>query len=303
MADIFGTAGADTLTGSADGDVLHGGEGNDTIYVGSGNEQAYGDAGDDLLTNATSGTTRTGAPQIVINVGAQQVVLDGGDGNDTISFQSYAALTTVRGGAGDDIIHVQASTSSSFLIDAGDGNDSVTINEEPLYPPLTLQARAALQRDMDTVPTSGGSTGFGYTVTFGAGADTLTIIPIAYETPESVQVTDFQTGVDRISFDLAGALPGWTGTNPFADGHARLAQSGSDTLLQTKADGDTAWTTLATLQNTVATSFSAHDFGGLAPTAVQLLTGTAARRHQWRRGRRPPVGRRGRGHADRRRRP
>ncbi|OYY48374.1 MAG: hypothetical protein B7Y48_09985, partial [Methylophilales bacterium 28-44-11] len=76
-------------------------------------------------------------------------------------------------------------------------------------------------------------------------------------------ITDFTPQVDQIS--LAGLLDsiGYTGTNPFNDGYARLTMIAGQLTLQIDADGNGAgaFRTLATLKSVSVSSIDvARDF-------------------------------------------
>ncbi|MES3057712.1 hypothetical protein O6V14_18930, partial [Sphingomonas faeni] len=76
-------------------------------------------------------------------------------------------------------------------------------------------------------------------------------------------------------------------SNPFGDGHLRLVQSGSDTLLQLDRDGSGAgysFQTLLTFDNTQASSFTAKDLGyapGSVSTGSAMYDWTSDITHGW----------------------
>jgi trimeric autotransporter adhesin len=109
--EVFGTSGADALTGvNAFVDVLHGGAGNDTLLaVGNGDVLEGGDGDDVLAVTGTlwvSGTTFTGGKGNDAITGAyvnNTYVFNAGDGQDTIvNYNGGAAGCTdvLRFGAG-----------------------------------------------------------------------------------------------------------------------------------------------------------------------------------------------------------
>jgi hypothetical protein len=183
---------------------------------------------------------------------ASTVLLDGGNGNDSLRFDAssrFLDTVTMRGGAGNDTINVGSVLSST--IDAGDGNDRVTI----------------------------GMTGGNQAITLGAGSDVLTLDGnvSAFAIGNPTRIVDFQIGTDTLNIDqyLAAVLSGWDKTtNPFATGHLKLVQSGSDTLFQLDRDGNTGTSyglsTLLTLSNTTAANLTAKDIG-YAPIGTQDL--------------------------------
>ncbi|MBS4099091.1 MAG: hypothetical protein KGZ83_19955 [Sulfuricella sp.] len=110
---LYGTAGADTLTGWSDNNTILGLGGNDTITDSSGNDTIEGGDGDDIITDQGIGTN----------------TLRGGDGNDTITFSSTAS-NTIEGGTGDDLIKVSNNNNVSYNLYAntfagGTGNDRI----------------------------------------------------------------------------------------------------------------------------------------------------------------------------------
>ena len=101
MANIYGNASANTLTGTSLADLIDGGGGNDTIHGGSGNDRIYGRTGDDRLFGE--------AGNDVIAGGDGKDFLDGGSGDDRL-----------YGDAGDDVIH--GGIGNDYLV-GGDGFD------------------------------------------------------------------------------------------------------------------------------------------------------------------------------------
>jgi hypothetical protein len=80
---------------------------------------------------------------------------------------------------------------------------------------------------------------------------------------------------------LAGFTSGLSnytsGANPFTSGHARLTQSGTDTLLEIDTDGSTGSTpfrTAAILQNVAKSSLVAANLDGFAPSGATTGGGT-----------------------------
>ncbi|MBJ7312297.1 hypothetical protein H7U20_19125 [Rugamonas sp. CCM 8940] len=126
---IYGTDGADTLTGAIDNNTIYGLAGNDSITDPGGADTIDGGAGDDvIIDNGGSAATN---------------LLRGGDGNDQITF---ASASTVEGGSGNDTLTEsgnyinQASTliggtgndrmtgalsSNTYIFNRGDGSDSI----------------------------------------------------------------------------------------------------------------------------------------------------------------------------------
>ena len=262
---LQGLEGSDILEGRAGDDILEGGAGYDQLNGGLGDDTLYGNNADnsgvdggDYLVDDQGGNDRLfgqdGNDYIYVRrdgkMAASAVLLDGGSGDDILDFSSdrLADTVTVLGGAGDDTILVGRALNAT--IDAGDGNDKVTID------------------------TLGGTK----TVTLGKGADVLTLARTfgSFASGNSIRVTDFENGTDTVSLDkyLADVLIGWDGTNPFATGHLKLVQSGTDTLLQIDRDGSAGTShspgTLLIFSNRSLDSFTAADLG-YAPSAQGAL--------------------------------
>lgn len=285
---LAGTEGADAIRGLDGNDILNGRGGNDVLEGGAGFDRLDGGLGADILygNNANNSGLDWTADQLSDTLGgddqlygqdgddflqvtrqasaaiqaASTVVLDGGAGNDSIIFGAngrFLDTVTIRGDAGSD--DIRADSAATATIDAGDGDDKVTI----------------------------GAIGGDQTVTLGAGSDTLSLQSASggFAVGNAARVTDFLVGSDRLVFDdyLIGALTGWTrGTNPFASGHLRLVQSGSDTLVQIDRDGSAGTSyglaTLLTLSNVTATNLTARELGYTpdgSAGAPQTLVGTA----------------------------
>lgn len=276
-ADVVrGLEGSDTLNGRGGNDVLEGGSGYDQLNGGLGDDVLYGNNAAntgyddyDYLTDDQGGNDRLygqdGGDSLTVSrysynssttIPASTVLLDGGAGDDSIGFYSdrFLDTVTISGGTGNDTISV--GSVKQAVVDAGEGNDKVTVG------------------------TSGGD----QTITLGAGADTLTLNGSSYSfaVGNPLRVTDFATGTDTVALDqyLANVLVNWDRiTNPFASGHLKLVQSGSDTLLQLDRDGAAGTgyglSTLVTFSNTTATSFTARDLG-FAPDGSSSGIGDAS---------------------------
>jgi len=90
--DIYGNAGNDGITGGTKAETISGGAGNDTIAGGGGADTITGGAGNDTIT--MGGTLET---------------VDAGAGDDTVTAAgNLTAGITVKGGAGTDILEINA---------------------------------------------------------------------------------------------------------------------------------------------------------------------------------------------------
>lgn len=110
---MFGTAGADALTGGSRNDLIVGFEGNDVLSGGGGNDCLVGGSGQDILNGGSGNDIHDGGFQNdIINGGSGNDQIDGGLGNDRIDAGSDN--DTVLGNGGNDNIN------------GGSGNDNLT---------------------------------------------------------------------------------------------------------------------------------------------------------------------------------
>jgi Ca2+-binding RTX toxin-like protein len=224
---LEGGAGDDILDGDTGNDEIRGGEGNDIVYASSGRDSVYGEGGNDEIFLHT-------LPMLV----------DGGEGDDRITLMgssdsAQGLVATIRGGAGNDSFHSWNTGLATLVVDMGSGNDIVFL-------PYNRNA----------------------TLTLGADSDRVTVSPAYWSTPMGVvDVLDFQTGNGGDYFELITLVAPahyLYGESPFETGHARLVQSGADTLLQTDLDGagsEHGWVTAVIFRGTDARDFTAGNFG------------------------------------------
>ncbi|WP_018062386.1 FG-GAP-like repeat-containing protein [Caulobacter sp. UNC279MFTsu5.1] len=168
----------------------------------------------------------------------------GTSGPDTIN--TTETTQTVQTFGGDDQVWVWVSNGDVQMIDTGEGDDYV-----------------AIQLPYNAAPTE-------ITLTLGGGRDKIE----AFQLQKPVVVTDFTPGASGDVVDFRYTLDqwvnGWNGHgNPFqAGGYFRLVQVGADTILQIDKHNfgqAGTWTDWMVFKNTVATSFTAENFGGVAP--------------------------------------
>jgi Ca2+-binding RTX toxin-like protein len=235
---LDGGAGNDLVEGSYGNDQLDGGIGNDRLDGGAGNDVLHGGDGDDILTDPSGADT-----------------IDGGAGNDVIDIiragdQGDLGTVTINAGDGDDFVRYliddfRGRDSANLVVDLGAGNDRVEI-------PLYLQTH----------------------LTLGAGQDRVVLDGLPSERDPSASaliITDFAAGAngDILDVDHILRFGNWNHvTNPFADGHLRLIQSGADTLVvfdEDGANGASNLYVLARLANVSASTLTAFNFGGFAP--------------------------------------
>ncbi|MEA3049604.1 MAG: hypothetical protein QOG84_1440, partial [Sphingomonadales bacterium] len=246
------------------GGSIHDGEGRSIAFSSIETFEITAGSGDDHIV--------TGSGNDYIDGGAGSDVLEGGAGNDGL-YDLAGATTALRGGDGDDYIYFRRwydAPWQSATIEAGDGNDKVAF--------ATFLAGAGATIDLgagDDILYLDEKVGSELFVTTGTGRDTLQISGLMDGQSADVVVTDFQTGAGGDSIDWAAAFPfafgghGYqAGTNPFAQGYARLEQVGSDTLLQISFNADGNFRTVLTFQNTSASAFTADNLGW-PPVATQ----------------------------------
>ncbi|OGB58099.1 MAG: hypothetical protein A2503_07505 [Burkholderiales bacterium RIFOXYD12_FULL_59_19] len=270
--DLFdGGAGNDTLNGLAGYDTVYGGLGDDVLDGGDGDDQLYGNDGNDSILG--------GAGYDNLYGGAGNDTLDGGADYDSLQFfaeTSGVVVDLLAGTAtgtsiGTDVVlgieNVFGSQYADTLVgglgsnnlDAQDGNDVVTGGDGN---DLLRGGRGA------------------DTLTGGAGLDQFDVMGDMYGVPDTTidTITDFTAGLDGDQLQLfTNNLPNFiSGSNPFATGHFRLTQSGTDTLFELDSDGATgplAFQTLVVLSNVTATSLVANNLGGFDPGGSTLLYG------------------------------
>jgi Ca2+-binding RTX toxin-like protein len=250
---LFGYGGNDTIqvtrASAAVGTnvTMDGGDGDDFIELRSGTLSLA------TLSSATNNALATGLST------ANYLALG------TTSNDRNADVVTVSGGAGSDRIVLNGVASAT--VDAGSGNDIISISMR------------------------GASTVNNYVLTLGAGADIIqfgvgataaTSTEVA-TTARTNRVTDFQAGDAGDKFEMTDflnrGLTNYTlNSNPFASGHMRLVQSGTDVLLQVDRDGAAVATngfvTIFTISNGYTGGFTAYNFDGFIGNLT--LSGFAA---------------------------
>jgi Ca2+-binding RTX toxin-like protein len=264
--DISGLGGDDRIDGGAGDDLLVGGDGLDDLAGGTGNDRLEGGAGADRLDG-----------------GLGDDLLLGGDGDDTLVYaadERPAGTDRLEGGAGNDtFLASQADserTPGALILDGGEGDDRFVLNwgSGILFGGPNLKIDAGAGADRVELLNGGG----GADITLGDGADTLVLAGSYAGRVGSglgaVIVSDFAPGAgDRLDIGdfLIRYLPGWDGaTNPFADGHLKLEQQGTDTILRARYDPASDFTRLVTFRNVSVSAFTADSFGGLAPDGTPL---------------------------------
>ena len=278
-------SGIEYLTGSAFGDTLRGNDAFNLIIDNAVTSTAtalgqtdalYGYGGDDsILVTRTSGTVAT------------NIIMDGGDGNDIIELRS-GALGAAPAAVADGLstatyLSVGATSSDRNLdtvtVDAGAGNDRIILTGV-----ASATVNAGSGNDTLSISMRGGAGVNNYQLTLGAGADVVQLAgtgPETTTTARSSRITDFDRGNTGDRFEMTsflnGGLTGYTAnSNPFASGHLRLIQSGTDLLLQSDRDGagtTNDFVTLFAISNGYTGGFTAFNFDGFIGNLT--LTGFA----------------------------
>ncbi len=323
---LFGLGGNDQLNGQDGNDLLAGGEGDDSLSGGAGVDlAAYADAtsgirvrlditerqntgggGRDTLSGVenVSGSAfgdqiiGDGLDNLLVDTLGGNDLLSGGAGEDWILIERSGdmAVSTVNsnGGAGDDRLGFDGHgrISDTVLFNGKEGDDRIEVSDARF---VTINAGAG--QDTVILDTMAGR----WTIRLGQDSDALLLAGTegAFRASAVNRVLDFATGdgpsADRIDLSLyldGGALSRFTaGDNPFQDGHMRLIQSGSATLLQVDRNGGgDSYATLLTFENSRANRFTANNFDGFDPAAAApasasegpaLLAGSSTEASDW----------------------
>jgi Ca2+-binding RTX toxin-like protein len=182
---VYGMGGNDRLVAGYYTGSMFGGEGND-ILDGRGSQYLFrieGDAGDDTIYTRSNGITSAygGDGNDIIYSHADT---HGGAGNDLIILQnsSSSSFVYIYGEAGDDEIRASASGNNisggagADLLTGADGNDILASGD---FLPFSTTAIDDMGLERDTLAGAGGndklSAGYGDNVDGGSGSDTLAL--------------------------------------------------------------------------------------------------------------------------------
>ncbi|MDZ7922274.1 calcium-binding protein [Rhodoferax sp.] len=288
--EVFGTEGADTLSGvGAFYDVLRGGAGNDTLTAVGGGDTLDGGDGDDAMSNSTTlyggtGTTFMGGKgndTMSGNMASDTYVFNLGDGQDTInefSNQYYSHTDVLTFGPGILPSAVTPTRSGVHLVlKVGTGGDQITVNnwfadsgsfyqiEQIKFADGTTWSNSQVStRALEVFGTEGADTLSGVGAFYdvlrgGAGNDTLTAVG-------GGDTLDGGDGDDAMSNSTT--LYGGTGTT-FMGGKGNDTMSGnmaSDTYVFNLGDGQD---TINEFSNQYYSHTDVLTFGpGILPAAV-----------------------------------
>jgi Ca2+-binding RTX toxin-like protein len=256
---IFGSAGADNITGSEFRDFIDGGPGSDTINGGDEVDQLVfsGSSAADTIT-AIAGTgsltaggetdTYTGVERFTLSGLAGNDTLTGGGGNDSLDggagadtldagngddflsgdpFTGQEAVDTLNGGAGTDMLSFAGTTVEDELIAAAPDGSLTAGGLTDTYTGIERFSLSGLAGN-DTLTGTGGA----YSLGGGDGNDTLT-------GADGDDFLDGGTGADTLDGGIGldflnggtgeDTLDGGTG-NDFLSGDAFTGQEAPDTL-------------------------------------------------------------------------
>lgn len=214
-----------TITGTAASELLEGGAGNDHIEDREGGSDTLrGNGGNDTLivsrlSNMPVGTIR----------------MEGGDGDDSFSYQGYNASDVIMdGGAGADRF-VLWTARGAVSITTGSGVDTIELNQG--YTNAIGQITPIIVTDFST----------------GAGGDRLD-----WSAYLAATLSNWDSGNPFASGHVRLLQSG-------ADALLQIDRDG----------GGNSYVTLVTFQNTTTTNFTAENLGGFPPDVGQIITGTA----------------------------
>jgi Ca2+-binding RTX toxin-like protein len=275
MANIFGTPAKDSLTGTRFADTIHGGGGDDRIDAGPGDDQTvgsddgndviYGEAGDDLISGGGGNDTLYG--------GLGNDTVHGDNGNDIIVTDERTGNDTLFGDDGDDqILVTRLIGGSAVAASGGNGNDIFTLD---VRGGSTVAANGGAGDDYFVLR----SADSGATLTLGQGRDIIALSQLSKFTGSlgtGATVLDFTTGAGGDFVNYAAALANLglpslaydAANNPFTDGHLRLRQSGSDTILEYSASANGTYIAELVFKNVNASTFTADNLYGYFPAGA-----------------------------------
>ncbi len=195
----IGSTGNDLLSMRGGDDIADGGIGNDTIYGGSGSDTLTGGAGDDMVRGGT------GDDAIIAGVSAFDAQTESDDGDD-VYLGAEGTDTVDYSGIATGNVEVDLSSSSSGIASGSAIGTDVLIDIENVIGTGgddTFLGRAGVNNSFS----GGEGHDFLYgnigsdTLTGGAGYDTF-----EYRSAEEGGdvITDFETGIDRITLSQDG---------------------------------------------------------------------------------------------------
>ncbi|OYW58438.1 MAG: hypothetical protein B7Z40_22935, partial [Bosea sp. 12-68-7] len=131
---IFGGAGAETISGNRGSDEIHGGSGRDSISGDEGDDTIFGDESDDTLSGNNGNDTLDGGEGDDVMYGnAGDDDLEGGLGDDYL--YDWQGTNTLSGGDGADFFESMSHTNDGGQTTAwgGAGRDTFVVNPDAYY--------------------------------------------------------------------------------------------------------------------------------------------------------------------------
>lgn len=292
---LYGLGGNDTLNGKELDDMLDGGAGSDKLYGNAGNDTLYGGDGSDTLSGSTGNDILVGgagADTLDGGTGADTYRFSRGDGADTISTTSATNEDTLEFGATitpADVVFTKGSGSAMVLKINGTTDqltfgqwftsDTYKINsmkfaDGTVWTLADMKSRPIVVNGTEAVDTLTGAAGYRNTISGMGGNDTLT-------GQELDDTLDGGTGNDNLSGGAGNdTLIGGAGDDTLngGDGNDILAGGAGTDTLDGGAGADTYQFALGDGAETInAASDDTLVFGaGITPEMVEFTkAGTA----------------------------
>lgn len=259
-ATVYGGDGDDAITGGGR-TLLFGNQGNDTITANAG-DSVYGGSGADVLTASGSGAFISGdlGNDVLVNR-ASNNTLAGGEGDDTITFDTGASQSVAQGGGGKNFLQALTTAGSNNVLIAGSLGDTLVVSSGNT-------AQGGLGNDSLV------AAGSLATLIGGAGADTFNVIAggfVSGFTPSEGDViiqgtAPFTVGGGSIGLFLTGT-PG-PDTLTGGAGNDTLEGLGNADVLRGNAGADTFLFRGASISGLASVTF-ANNILGVSGTAGQ----------------------------------
>jgi len=209
---LFGEGGNDSLAGDDGDDLIYGGIGDDTLRTGGGYDTAYGDDGNDLII-----TTKDALPTTVLAYGGigddsieggyQADTIYGGAGNDSLA--AFAESDSLFGGDGDDTLIASKAWGVSTL-EGGAGNDVFVWDDTELPGTGAFNTDAVIT---DFTAGDGGNYSDGDTTNNDFVDLSWLFNPATLAAYNAANGTAFTKPIDALNHDLADGKIDFNGTN------------------------------------------------------------------------------------------
>ncbi len=191
---LNGGGGADSITGGSDSDTIIGGAGNDVFNGGGGGDlYTFADGwGADSFTgvNSGSGAFDFSAVTTAITFASSGTTITATSGADSITFSdSQPYITSVSGGAGDDIFNVTNTGGTPVVLNGGNGSDQYIVTLGALNAAVQINDTGTVGSDTVTIEAPAP----GYTI------DVRQTSIVATKAGLAAQVINFGTGIENIT--------------------------------------------------------------------------------------------------------